>query len=139
MCYLTAHSTGPTPACSTRRLSSRSAAVVVLPLIGGGAAWWSFLQIDDAAGGGRPRGEDSGRGVYNIVDDDPAPVHEWLPATAAMLGAKAPFRVPAWVARTAAGEHLVAMMTRNRARIERQSEAGTQLASPSSFLAAKIR
>ena len=85
-----------------------------VPLIGGGAAWWSFLQIDDAAEA-TALAVELGRGVYNIVDDDPAPVHEWLPATAAMLGAKPPFRVPAWVARLAAGEHLVAMMTQSRA------------------------
>ena len=85
-----------------------------VPLIGGGGAWWSFLQIDDAAEA-TALAVELGRGVYNIVDDDPAPVHEWLPATAAMLGAKPPFRVPAWVARLAAGEHLVAMMTQSRA------------------------
>ena len=85
-----------------------------VPLIGGGAAWWSFLQIDDAAEA-TALAIELGRGVYNIVDDDPAPVHEWLPATAAMLGAKPPFRVPAWVARLATGEHLVAMMTQSRA------------------------
>jgi 2-alkyl-3-oxoalkanoate reductase len=85
-----------------------------VPLIGGGGAWWSFLQIDDAAEA-TALAVELGRGVYNIVDDDPAPVHEWLPATAAMLGAKPPFRVPAWVARLAAGQHLVAMMTQSRA------------------------
>jgi 2-alkyl-3-oxoalkanoate reductase len=85
-----------------------------VPLIGGGSAWWSFLQIDDAAEA-TALAIELGRGVYNIVDDDPAPVHEWLPATAAMLGAKPPLRVPAWVARMAAGQHLVAMMTQSRA------------------------
>ena len=85
-----------------------------VPLIGGGGAWWSFLQIDDAAEA-TALAVELGRGVYNIVDDDPAPVHEWLPATAAMLGAKPQFRVPAWVARLAAGQHLVAMMTQSRA------------------------
>jgi nucleoside-diphosphate-sugar epimerase len=85
-----------------------------VPLIGGGAGWWSFLQIDDAAEA-TALAVELGRGVYNIVDDDPAPVREWLPATAAMLGAKPPFRVPAWVARLAAGQHLVAMMTQSRA------------------------
>lgn len=85
-----------------------------VPLIGGGAGWWSFLQIDDAAEA-TALAVELGRGVYNIVDDDPAPVREWLPETAAMLGAKPPFRVPAWVARLAAGQHLVAMMTQSRA------------------------
>ena len=85
-----------------------------VPLIGDGGAWWSFVHVDDAAEATALAIEHGG-GVYNIVDDDPAPVHEWLPATAAMLGAKPPLRVPAWVARVAAGEHLVVMMTQSRA------------------------
>lgn len=58
---------------------------------------------------------EQGVGVYNIVDDDPAPVHAWLPATAAMLGAKPPLHVPAWLARLMVGEPLVVMMTESRA------------------------
>jgi nucleoside-diphosphate-sugar epimerase len=53
--------------------------------------------------------------VYNIVDDEPAPTREWLPALARMLGAKPPFHVPPWIARILAGEHIVMMMTQNRA------------------------
>jgi 2-alkyl-3-oxoalkanoate reductase len=86
-----------------------------VPMIGDGGGWWSFLHVDDAAAatalavvGGAP-------GLYNIVDDDPAPVRDWLPALAAMLGAKPPRQIPRWVARIVAGEHLVAMMTENRA------------------------
>jgi nucleoside-diphosphate-sugar epimerase len=85
-----------------------------VPLIGDGGAWWSFVQIDDAAEA-TALAVERGQGVYNIVDDDPAPVHEWLPAIATMLGAKPPFHVPKWLARIAAGEHLVAMMTQSRA------------------------
>ena len=84
------------------------------PMIGGGTAWWSFLHIDDAAEA-TALAVQRGNGVYNIVDDEPAPVHEWLPALADMLGAKRPFRLPAWIARIAAGEHLVVMMTESRA------------------------
>jgi nucleoside-diphosphate-sugar epimerase len=85
-----------------------------VPLIGSGAAWWSFLHIGDAADAtmaaiGR------GRGIYNIADDEPAPVREWLPALAQMLGAKPPIHIPAWLARLIAGEHLVVMMTESRA------------------------
>jgi nucleoside-diphosphate-sugar epimerase len=87
-----------------------------VPVIGDGNGWWSFIHIDDAAAAtalaverGRP-GQ-----IYNIVDDDPAPVRAWLPALAAMLGAKPPRRVPAWLARLVAGEHLVAMMNEGRA------------------------
>ncbi|MBN9599235.1 MAG: NAD(P)-dependent oxidoreductase [Afipia sp.] len=85
-----------------------------MPLIGGGTAWWSFLHIDDAAAA-TVLAVEQGRGIYNIVDDDPAPVHDWLPALAAMLGAKPPFHVPAWLGRLAAGEHIVVMMTQARA------------------------
>jgi nucleoside-diphosphate-sugar epimerase len=85
-----------------------------VPVIGGGTAWWSFVHVDDAAKA-TALAIERGSGVYNIVDDDPAPVREWLPALAAMLGAKPPLRVPAWIARIAAGEPLVAMMIRARA------------------------
>jgi nucleoside-diphosphate-sugar epimerase len=85
-----------------------------VPLIGNGAAWWSFVHIDDAAEA-TALAVERGQGVYNIVDDDPAPVRDWLPALAAMLGARPPLHVPAWLARIAAGEHLVVMMTESRA------------------------
>lgn len=85
-----------------------------MPLIGGGTAWWSFLHIDDAAEA-TALAVERGEGVYNIVDDDPAPVHDWFNELAAMLGAKPPFRVPAWLGRLAAGEHIVVMMTQSRA------------------------
>jgi nucleoside-diphosphate-sugar epimerase len=85
-----------------------------VPLIGSGTAWWSFLHIDDAAEA-TALAVERGQGVYNIVDDEPAPVRDWLPALAAMLGARPPFHVPAWLARIAAGEHLVVMMTESHA------------------------
>jgi nucleoside-diphosphate-sugar epimerase len=85
-----------------------------VPLIGDGGAWWSFLHIDDAAEA-TALAVERGKGIYNIADDEPAPVREWLPAVAAMLGAKPPFHLPKWLARIAAGEHLVAMMTQSRA------------------------
>jgi nucleoside-diphosphate-sugar epimerase len=82
------------------------------PLIGDGGGWWSFVHIDDAAEATAlaiTRGK-AGH-IYNIVDDEPAPVNVWLPAAAEMLGAKRPFRIPAWVGRLVAGEHVVVMMT----------------------------
>jgi 2-alkyl-3-oxoalkanoate reductase len=85
-----------------------------VPLIGSGDAWWSFLHIDDAAEA-TALAVERGKGVYNIVDDNPAPVREWLPAVADLLGVKPPFHVPAWLARIVAGEHLVIMMTETRA------------------------
>ncbi len=91
------------------------------PMIGDGGGWWSFLHLDDAASATALAIETGAAGVYNIVDDEPAPVREWLPALAAMLGAKPPRRVPAWVARIALGEHLVAMMTESRAGSNRKA------------------
>jgi nucleoside-diphosphate-sugar epimerase len=79
-------------------------------MIGGGR--WSFLHLEDAASATERAIETGAPGVYNIVDDEPAPVREWLPALAAMLGAKPPRRIAAFLARIAVGEHLVAMMTR---------------------------
>jgi nucleoside-diphosphate-sugar epimerase len=86
-----------------------------VPLIGDANGWWSFLHIDDAAAATAIAIERGAAGIYNIVDDEPAPVREWLPALAAMLGAKPPWRVPKWLARIAAGEHIVTMMTEARA------------------------
>lgn len=87
-----------------------------MPLIGNGKGWWSFVHIEDAAAAtvlAVERGTPGG--IYNIVDDDPAPVSDWLPALAGMIGAKRPLHVPAWIARFLAGEHLVSMMTQARA------------------------
>ena len=85
-----------------------------MPVIGGGTAWWSFLHIDDAAEA-TALAVERGEGIYNIADDDPAPVHDWLDALAAMLGARRPLRIPTWLGRLAAGEPVVAMMTQSRA------------------------
>jgi 2-alkyl-3-oxoalkanoate reductase len=86
-----------------------------VPVIGDGGGWWSFLHLDDAAAATALAVVRGAPGLYNVVDDDPAPVRDWLPALAAMLGAKPPRRIPRWLARIGAGEHLVAMMTENRA------------------------
>jgi nucleoside-diphosphate-sugar epimerase len=85
-----------------------------MPLIGGGKGWWSFLHVNDAAEAAALAVE-RGEGVYNIVDDDPTPVRDWLTAIAKMLDAKPPFRVPAWLGRLVAGQHIVVMMTESRA------------------------
>jgi 2-alkyl-3-oxoalkanoate reductase len=85
-----------------------------LPLVGDGAGVWSFLHVDDMAGATVAAVEGRGTGVYNVVDDDPAPVAEWLPHLAEAVGAKPPRRVPTWLARLMIGEHGVAMMTAMR-------------------------
>jgi len=85
-----------------------------VPVVGRGAGVWSFAHIDDAASATVAAIERGAPGVYNVVDDDPAPVSEWLPALAEAIGAKPPRRIPAWLARLAIGAHGVAMMTRVR-------------------------
>jgi len=84
------------------------------PIVGDGGGVWSFVHVADAAEATVAAVEKGGRGVYNIVDDDPAPVAEWLPELAAMLGAKKPLRVPRFVGRLAAGEAGVVLMTELR-------------------------
>lgn len=102
--------TGMFDASFIRQLRSRR-----VPLIGTGNGWWSFIHVDDAADATVAALEKGSPGTYNIVDDDPAPVHDWLPALAVMLGAKPLLHVPAWIARVLGGEHLVTMMTEVRA------------------------
>src|SRR5439155_3443855 len=82
-----------------------------LPVVGNGAGVWSFIHIEDAADATVAAVERGRRGVYNIVDDEPAPVREWLPAAAAMLDAKPPWHVPRWLGRALAGEAAAVMMT----------------------------
>jgi nucleoside-diphosphate-sugar epimerase len=82
-----------------------------LPLIGDGAGIWSFIHIADAAEATAAAVEHGTRGVYNVVDDDPAPVAEWLPEMAQELGAKKPMRVPRFIGRLFAGKEAVVMMT----------------------------
>ena len=84
------------------------------PLVGDGAGVWSFIHVEDAALATAAAVERGPAGVYNIVDDEPAPVAQWLPVVAAAIGAKPPMRVPAWVGRIAVGEVGVSMMTRVR-------------------------
>ncbi|HEX5146191.1 MAG TPA: NAD(P)-dependent oxidoreductase, partial [Conexibacter sp.] len=81
------------------------------PLVGDGGGIWSFCQIEDAASATLAALERWTPGqLYNVCDDDPAPVREWLPAIARAAGGKPPRRVPRWLGRLAAGEHGVTMM-----------------------------
>jgi nucleoside-diphosphate-sugar epimerase len=103
------------------------------PLVGGGNGYTSWVHLDDAASATVLALERGARGVFNIVDDDPAPASEWLPYLADCVGAKPPRRLPVWVARLAAGEVAVSMLTRTRgssnARAKR--ELGWELRWPS--------
>lgn len=85
-----------------------------LPVIGDGAGVWSWIHLDDAAAATVAAVECGERGIYNITDDDPAPVSEWLPFLAKALGAKPPLRVPVWVGRVAGGEVTVRWMSQGR-------------------------
>jgi nucleoside-diphosphate-sugar epimerase len=85
------------------------------PLVGGGTGYGSWLHLDDAAGATVLAVEQGAKGVFNIVDDEPAPANEWLPHLAACTGARPPLRVPRWLARLLAGEVVVIMMTEGRA------------------------
>jgi nucleoside-diphosphate-sugar epimerase len=84
------------------------------PLVGDGRGVWSFIHIADAADATLAAVERGRRGIYNVVDDDPASVAEWLPALAHELGAKKPMHVPRFVGRIFAGEVGVVMMTELR-------------------------
>ncbi len=84
------------------------------PLVGDGGAVWSFIHVADAAEATVAAVERGSRGVYNVVDDEPAPVAEWLPALARTLGAKPPMRVPRFIGRLFAGEPAAVMMTELR-------------------------
>jgi nucleoside-diphosphate-sugar epimerase len=84
------------------------------PVIGDGGGLWSFIHIEDAAEATVTAVERGRRGIYNIVDDDPAPAADWLPAVAESLGAKPPRRLPRWLGRMLGGEAMVVMMTEVR-------------------------
>jgi len=85
-----------------------------VPVIGGGTGVWSFIEITDAAAATVAAVDKGAPGIYNVVDDDPAPVSEWLPYLAEVAGAKPPLRVPALLGRLLGGEFVVAQMTTSR-------------------------
>ncbi len=103
------------------------------PLVADGAGVWSFIHVADAADATVAAVELGRRGAYNIVDDDPAPVADWLPAVAQKIGAKKPMRVPRFIGRIAAGETGVAMMTeiRGASNAKAKRELGWQPEHPS--------
>lgn len=94
-----------------------------VPVVGTGAGVWSFLHVDDAASATLAAIEADKPGLYNIVDDEPAPVSEWLPYLADALGSKPPRQIPAWLGRLALGQHGVAMMTEARGASNRKAKS----------------
>jgi nucleoside-diphosphate-sugar epimerase len=104
------------------------------PLVGGGTGYFSWVHVDDAASATVLAVEQQAKGVFNIVDDEPAPVSQWLPYLAECAGAKPPRRLPAWLARLLAGEMMVDMMTnkgRGFSNAKAKRELGWQLRYPS--------
>ncbi|MEV4111630.1 NAD(P)-dependent oxidoreductase [Nonomuraea sp. NPDC049695] len=103
------------------------------PLVGGGTGYSSWVHLDDAASATVLAVERKARGVFNIVDDEPAPAGQWLPYLAECAGAKRPRRVPTWLARLLAGQVAVTMMTEGRgfSNAKAKRELGWQLRYPS--------
>jgi nucleoside-diphosphate-sugar epimerase len=104
-----------------------------VPLIGDGAGVWSFLHIDDAAGATVAALDRGRRGIYNVTDDEPAKVADWLPFVAETVGGRPPLHIPAWAAKLVAGEVAVSMMTKIRgaSNTRARAELGWSPAYPS--------
>ena len=85
-----------------------------MPVIGGGTGIWSFTEVTDAAAATVAAVTRGAAGIYNVVDDEPAPVSEWLPYLASCVGAKPPVRAPAWLGRLLGGEMIASWMTQGR-------------------------
>jgi nucleoside-diphosphate-sugar epimerase len=107
---------GPGTSISLSPLGAQVKAVKrrMLPILGDGAGFASFVHIADAAAATVAAVERGRPGLYNVVDDEPAPMFEWVPVLASAVGAKPPRRVPRWLGRLAAGEGAVTMMTEGR-------------------------
>lgn len=103
------------------------------PLVGAGSGYFSWVHADDAAMATVLAVEQRATGVFNVVDDEPAPASQWLPYLATCAGARPPYRIPAWLARLVAGDVAVAMMTQGRGftNAKAKRELGWQLRYPS--------
>ena len=103
------------------------------PVVGAGDGVWSLVHIEDAAAATADAVERGAAGIYQVVDDEPAPVREWLPALASAIGAPPPRRVPRWLGRALAGQAATVMMTESRgaSNAKAKRELGWRLAFPS--------
>jgi nucleoside-diphosphate-sugar epimerase len=119
---------GPGSAISREGSMGEDLARRRMPIVGSGGGVWSFIHIDDAASATVAALSRGRSGAYNIVDDEPAPVSQWLPALAQALGAPRPWRAPAFIARLAAGAYGVEVMTKAQGASNRlaKSELGWQ-------------
>jgi nucleoside-diphosphate-sugar epimerase len=121
----TAHSS---PAGESSAVIGSSSRKRRFPIVGEGGGVWSHVHIEDAAAATAVAVERGRPGVYYVVDDDPAPVREWLPVLASALDAKPPRRIPRWLGRLAAGEAATVMMTdvRGASNAKAKRELGWQ-------------
>ena len=105
----------------------------MVPIVGRGTGYFSWVHIDDAASATVLAVEQNAQGVFNIVDDEPAPVRQWLPYLAICAGAKPPRRVPTWLAQLLAGEMAAGVMTQGRgfSNAKAKRELGWELRYPS--------
>jgi nucleoside-diphosphate-sugar epimerase len=103
------------------------------PLVGRGSGVFSFIHVDDAADATLAAVERGPSGIYNVVDDDPAPMREWLPVYAAAIGAKGPLRIPGFVARLLGGKagFVLATEMRGASNEKAKRELGWAPAHPS--------
>ncbi|HVH01211.1 MAG TPA: NAD(P)-dependent oxidoreductase [Miltoncostaeaceae bacterium] len=103
------------------------------PVVGAGDGVWSLVHIEDAAAATADAVQRGAAGIYQVVDDEPAPVREWLPALASAIGAPPPRRVPRWLGRALAGQAATVMMTESRgaSNAKAKRELGWRLAFPS--------
>jgi nucleoside-diphosphate-sugar epimerase len=108
------HFYGPGTSMAPGGWGSQAVRLRKFPVVGDGGGLWSFIHVGDAAEATVAAIEHGSRGIYNVVDDDPAPAAEWLPALAEELGARKPLRVPRFLGRLLAGETGVMMMTEQR-------------------------
>jgi nucleoside-diphosphate-sugar epimerase len=103
------------------------------PIVGDGAGVFSFIHLDDAAGATVRAMDHGAPGIYNVVDDDPAPQRDWLPELAKAIGAPEPRRVPKWLARLVGGSFAVQMLSRAQgaSNAKAKTELGIELRYPS--------
>jgi nucleoside-diphosphate-sugar epimerase len=97
-----------------------------LPVIGGGTGVWSWIHVDDAAAATVVALERGARGVFDVVDDEPAEVSQWLPFLADAVGARPPLRLPSWLGRLAVGQVGVQWMTEARGASNRKAKQELQ-------------
>jgi 2-alkyl-3-oxoalkanoate reductase len=107
---------GPGTTVSADPTATHTAAMLKrqFPVVGDGSGVWSFIHIEDAATATAIAAEHATRGIYNVVDDEPAATRDWMPELAHALGARPPRHVPRWLGRLLAGEAAAVMMTEVR-------------------------